>query len=214
MKRRIGMQRARAQKKLEQFRMFKTQLLITCMLVQICANDGATAGLWIRHTRSRTKKERERLQGWDHEQLRFMALLFHAEHCSEATKWRYPPTEHYAKCRQKAYNFIAEARLHTWVEQQNYQTGLAPTSEELIHEYARAWPHSGVPGIQNTARFLLSSKPWARRKWAQRWRRRWKVSHRKLKILPPMSREECEKKVIFRRSFRALFLTPLLAPQM
>ena len=112
-----------------------------------------------------------------------------------------PPTEHYAKCRQKAYNFIAEARLHTWVEQQNYQTGLAPTSEELIHEYARAWPHSGVPGIQNTARFLLSSKPWARRKWAQRWRRRWKVSHRKLKILPPMSREECEKKVIFGRRF-------------
>ena len=91
MKRRIGMQRARAQKKLEQFRMFKTQLLITCMLVQICADDGATAGLWIRHTRSRTKKERERLHGWDHEQLRFMALLFHAEHCSEATKWRYPP---------------------------------------------------------------------------------------------------------------------------
>ena len=137
------------------------------------------------------------MQAWGQDQLQLLAQLLHDERQAEAKKWRYPPNPTYAQCRQAAYDFLAESCLHEWLQHQNHFTGIAPTTEELVTEYARLWPHSGVPGIRNSALFVFSQSTIFKRKWAQRWRRRWKVSHRKLKILPPVSAEECEKKVIF-----------------
>ena len=133
------------------------------------------------------------MKAWEQDRLQLLAQLLHDERKAEATKWRYPPTQTYAHCRQAAYDFLAESQLHAWLQRQNLEAGLAPTSEELVTEYARLSPHAGVPGIRNTALFVFAQKATFKRKWAQRWRRRWKVSHRKLKILPPLSAEGCDK---------------------
>ena len=133
------------------------------------------------------------MKAWEQHRLQLLAQLLHDERKAEATKWRYPPTQTYAHCRQAAYDFIAETQLHAWVQKQNLETGVAPTSEELLAEYFRLWPHAGVPGIENTAQAVFVGTPTLKRKWAQRWRRRWRVSHGKPKALPPMTAETCEK---------------------
>ena len=132
------------------------------------------------------------MKTWEQHRLQLLAQLLHDERKAEATKWRYPPTQTYAHCRQAAYDFLAESQLHAWLQRQNLEAGLAPTSEELVTEYARLWPHAGVPGIRNTALFVFAQKATFKRKWAQRWRRRWTVSHRKLKLLPPLSAENAK----------------------
>ena len=182
-----------------------TQIIVACVLVQVCGDAGKTASHWIRHTKSKTRAQRKRMKAWEQHRLQLLAQLLHDERKAEATKWRYPPTQTYAHCRQAAYDFIAEMQLHAWVQKQNLETGVAPTSEELLSEYFRLWPHAGVPGIKNTAQAVFVGKPAFKRKWAERWRRRWKVSYGKLKILPPMTAGECEKKVISGRRFRTLF---------
>ena len=134
------------------------QIIVTCMLVQACGDDGVTAGFWIHHSKTKTRKQRELMKSWPQERLQLLAQLLHDERQAEATKWRYPSTPTYAQCRQAAYDFLAESRLHAWVRSQNYDSGIAPTTEELLTEYARFWPHAGVPGIRNTALFILARK--------------------------------------------------------
>ena len=186
---RLRKQDARSQAKRGSLHMTLTQISIACLLVQVCGDAGATAGLWIRHTKTRTRKQRKLMKAWEQDRLQLLAQLLHDDRKAEATKWRYPPTQTYAHCRQAAYDFLAESQLHAWLQRQNLEAGLAPTSEELVTEYARLWPHAGVPGIRNTALFVFAQKATVKRKWAQRWRRRWKVSHRKLEIVPPLSAE-------------------------
>ena len=190
---RLRKREARAQAKWGSLQMTLKQIIVACLLVQLCGDAGATASQWILHTKSRTRKQRKLLNTWKQDQLQLLAQLMHDERKAEATKWRYPPNDTYARCRQAAYDYLAEARLHEWLLKQNYDTGVAPSTQELVTEYVRLWPHSGVPGIRNTALLVFSPHASFKRKWAQRWRCRWKVSHRKLKILPPVSAEECEK---------------------
>ena len=178
-----------------------TQIIVACLLVQVCGDAGRTAGLWIRHTKTKTNKQRKLMKAWEQHRLQLLAQLLHDERKAEATKWRYPPTQTYAHCRQAAYDFLAEAQLRAWVQKQNLEAGLTPTSEELFTESARLWPRAGVPGIRNTARFVVAQTAACRRKWAQRWRRRWKVSHPKLKILRPVSAEQWKKRSSFGRQF-------------
>ena len=136
-----------------------TQLIVACLLVQVCGDAGRTAGLWIRHTKTKTRKQRKLMKAWEQHRLQLLAQLLHDERKAEATKWRYPPTQTYARCRQAAYDFIAETQLHAWVQKQNLETGVAPTSEELLTEYFRLWPHAGVPGIENTAQAVFVGTP-------------------------------------------------------
>ena len=105
-----------------------------------------------------TKKAEKAHESLGARRLQLLAQVLHDERKAEATKWRYPPTQTYAHCRQAAYDFLAESHLHAWLQNQNYDTGIAPTTEELVTECARRWPHSGVPGIWNTALFLLAPK--------------------------------------------------------
>ena len=177
---RLRKREARSQAKRGSLQMTLKQIIVACLLVQVCGDAGATASLWILHTKSRTRKQRKLLEAWRQDQLQLLAQLMHDERKAEATKWLYCRTERYARCRQAAYDFLAESRLHEWLLNQNYDTGVAPTTQELVTEYARLWPHSGVPGIRNTALLVFSQRASFKRKWAQRWRRRWKVSHRKL----------------------------------
>ena len=179
---RFRKQEARAQAKRGSLRMTLTQIIVVCLLVQVCGDAGATASQWILHTKSKKSKQRKLVKQWKPDPLQLLAQLMHDERKAEATKWRYPPNETYARCRQAAYDYLAEARLHEWLLHQNYTTGVAPSTQELVTEYVRLWPHSGVPGIRNTALLVFSPHASFKRKWAQRWRRRWKVSHRKLKI--------------------------------
>ena len=98
------------------------------MLVEECGDAGQTAALWIRHTKSKTIKQRELMKAWEQHRLQLLAQLLHDERRADAPQWRYPRTEIYAHCRQQAYNFIAETQLHAWVQKQNLDTGVAPTS--------------------------------------------------------------------------------------
>ena len=202
---RLRKREARAQAKRGSLRMTLTQIIVVCLLVQVCGDAGATASQWILHTKTQKRKQRKLVEEWTQDQLQLLAQLLHDERKAEAIKWRYPPNDTYARCRQKAYDYLAEARLHEWLLKKNYDTGVAPSTKELVTEYVHLWPRSGVPGTRNTGLRVFAKSDRAQRYWAYRWRRRWKVSHRKLKILPPVSEEECEKKVIFCRRFWALF---------
>ena len=163
---RLRKQDARSQAKRGSLHMTLTQIIVACLLVQVCGDAGATAGLWIRHTKTRTRKQVQLMKTWEQHRLQLLAQLLHDERKAEATKWRYPPTQTYA---QAAYDFLAESQLHAWLQRQNLEAGLAPTSEELVTEYARLWPHAGVPGIRNTALFVFAHKATCKRTWAQRW---------------------------------------------
>ena len=54
------------------------------------------------------------------------------------------------------------------MQKQNLETGVAPTSEELLTEYFRLWPHAGVPGIENTAQAVFVGTPTLKSKWVHR----------------------------------------------
>ena len=186
-------QKQRLKKKQHDVSMTIQQKYVTCILVHVCNDDGTTAAHYIAQKKNK-QKHKKTLEAWTHENLRLLAQIWRDECIGDAMKWRYPPNAIYARARQCAYDFIAERLLHEWLLETNMEKGVAPTSQQLLEHFLVLWPHAGVPGIANTPRFLLQQGAKFQRLWIYRWRKRWRVLYRRLRILPPLSAEEVEKR--------------------
>lgn len=75
--------------------------------------------------------------------------------------------------------YVAEAKTRDWVEQQNKEHGVAPTSLDARAQYEAALSSAGQDGGT-----LLS--PRSARKWTRRWQRRWGVMRGKLRKQEPL----------------------------
>ena len=84
-----------------------------------------------------------------------------------------------AAIRCLAAQYIAETRVAMWLATCNVR-GVAPVTSDLVAELCRQWPDAGVSSqsLHLLARLRFASGP--RRKWARRFRLRWRVTWRRL----------------------------------
>ena len=76
---RLRKARQRAEAKRSCLHMSLKQIIVSCLLVQVCRDAGATAGLWILHTKTKTRKGRQLMQAWGQDELQLLAQLLHDE---------------------------------------------------------------------------------------------------------------------------------------
>ena len=88
---RLRKQDARSQAKRGSLHMTLTQIIVACLLVQVCGDAGATAGLWIRHTKTRTRKQRKLMKAWEQDRLQLLAQLLHDEKQKQRSGATLPP---------------------------------------------------------------------------------------------------------------------------
>lgn len=81
---------------------------------------------------------------------------------------------------QEAKKFIAESGTDDWVEGQNLQQGVAPSSSAARRQYESLLRQDGVSVAQVHGR---SARRWAQR-WAQRWRAKRGKSRRQERVEP------------------------------
>ena len=105
----------------------------------------------------------------------------------------------------KAQSFVAEFRLHSWVENANVQQGIAPLSSVVLERAA---------GRSTSSTQVSLIRPNMKRKeqlqWLRRWRRRWRVGFGSILARDTLPPEECRKKVLQNTLLHPFFFTPWL----
>ena len=115
----------------------------------------------------------------------------------------YPPDVSMHRVSMAARAYITESEVFSWVEQQNLQRGVAPSSVTARAKYEKVTKQHG-----GQVREDISLKHM--RQWARRWSRRWQVKRGRLKKAEPFKAD-----VIFGEGCLAVLqkISSLLLPQ-
>ncbi len=118
-----------------------------------------------------------------------LSRLFHTTSPAERRRLTTAPESAAESARlRRAQKFLAEQRLHEWLEETNITKGIAPLSTVVLQRSAQGEGMSPPPAL------AMATSRKSKLQWLRRWRRRWGVS---MARLPPGDRpppEECQRK--------------------
>ena len=116
--------------------------------------------------------------------------------CSQQDKieFRYPKNLKQWQMRQTAARFVGEAFLFNFLLDANSTRGVAPRTEDLLHEYHRLWPFANTPNVDNRPKAILNAHQSLQWHWAESFRKRWGVRIGKLSVQTDFEPGEVHKK--------------------
>lgn len=106
-----------------------------------------------------------------------------------------PHTDAEKRTRQAALEWLAEHRVHAWVLKQNSCHGVAPSSLEMLTEFAEQCRRLGAHRRLLEAELLLERQGHGARQWSLRFRRRWNIRMGRMKAREPCSPAEISERV-------------------
>ena len=108
-----------------------------------------------------------------------------------------------AICFAQGKIFVAEFRLHSWVDNANVQQCIAPLSSVMLERAA---------GRATSSTEVSLMRPNMQRKiqlqWLRRWRRRWRVGFGSILARDTLPPAECRKKVLQNTLLHPFIFTP------